>query len=151
MQTTDVQQGYLTHIGISLNAVRFIFCRVIQEERSRVLGGDIIGHCEEKVHMTMCLILKGYRDRAVWISRPNSIRFLFVGLDERRSVLKKGGYSRRIALSQYGCCCQHNGTWRPTQTNNSRSSSHASCKVHWGWPWVFGTSILYCNKFVIFM
>jgi hypothetical protein len=31
-----------------------------------VLGGDIIGHCEEeKVHMNLCLILNGYRDKAL--------------------------------------------------------------------------------------
>jgi hypothetical protein len=26
--------------------------------------GDSNGHCEKKVHMNMCLILNGYRDRA---------------------------------------------------------------------------------------
>jgi hypothetical protein len=25
----------------------------------------------------MCLILNGYRDRAVWMSTPNNVRFLF--------------------------------------------------------------------------
>jgi hypothetical protein len=29
------------------------------------LGGDNIGHCEGNVHIHMCLILNGYRDRAV--------------------------------------------------------------------------------------
>jgi hypothetical protein len=45
----------------------------------------------------MCLILNGYRDRAVWISRPNSVRFLFVRLDEERSLQKKSEYTSRIA------------------------------------------------------
>ena len=37
----------------------------------------------------MCLILNGYRDKTVWISRPNSVRFLFVGLDEEWSLQRK--------------------------------------------------------------
>jgi hypothetical protein len=38
---------------------------------------------------------------------PNSIIFLFVELDEERSLQKEGGYTRRIARSQFGCCCPH--------------------------------------------
>jgi hypothetical protein len=30
-----------------------------------ILGGDSIGHCEEKVSMNICLILNGYRNRAL--------------------------------------------------------------------------------------
>ena len=30
-----------------------------------ILGGVSIGHCEENVRVNMCLILKGYGDRAV--------------------------------------------------------------------------------------
>jgi hypothetical protein len=37
--------------------------------------GQYLGEWE-KVCISMCLILNGYRDRAVWISRPNSVRFL---------------------------------------------------------------------------
>lgn len=48
-------------------------------------GSDNIGHCEKKeVCMKMCLILIGYRLRAVWDCRPNSIRFLFMGLNEAK-------------------------------------------------------------------
>jgi len=44
----------------------------------QILGGQ----CKEKCfHTNMCLILNGYRDRAVWIYRPNSVRHLFVRLD----------------------------------------------------------------------
>jgi len=39
--------------------------------------------------MNMCLILNSYRDRAVSISRLNSVRFLFAGLDEERSYRRK--------------------------------------------------------------
>jgi hypothetical protein len=49
------------------------------------LGGDITGNFEKKVNLNMCLIVKSYRNRTVWISRPNFFRFLFVGLDEQQS------------------------------------------------------------------
>jgi hypothetical protein len=39
--------------------------------------------------MNICLILNGYRDKTVWISRPNSLRFLFVELDEEWSLQRK--------------------------------------------------------------
>ena len=45
----------------------------------------------------VCLILKGYRNRAFGGYRTNSVRFLFVGMGEERSLRKKGGYMRRIA------------------------------------------------------
>jgi hypothetical protein len=33
---------------------------------ANILGGDSIGHCEKKKsHMNNCVILNGYRDRAV--------------------------------------------------------------------------------------
>jgi hypothetical protein len=49
-----------------------------------IFGGDSIGHCEKKkYHMNMYLTLNGYQNRAVWISIPTSVRFLFVGLDEK--------------------------------------------------------------------
>jgi len=33
--------------------------------KASILGGDIVGYCEKKVHMNICLVLYGYRDRAV--------------------------------------------------------------------------------------
>ena len=75
MQTTDLKHGDLVHIGISLNAVRFIFCCVIQEEMSIVLEVIVPVIVRKKVHMTTCLILKVYWYRTVWISRPNSVSF----------------------------------------------------------------------------
>jgi hypothetical protein len=47
-----------------------------------ILGGDSIGHCEKKVHMNMCLLLNGYRDRAVWIYKYKSI----VNGDKEREI-----------------------------------------------------------------
>ena len=45
----------------------------------------------KKVHMNMCLILNGYRVRAIWIPRTNSVRILFVGLDKDGNLHNKGG------------------------------------------------------------
>jgi hypothetical protein len=53
---------------------------------------DSIGHREKNVSMNMCLILNGFQVRAVWMSRPNWVRFLFVGLDEERSLKREEGY-----------------------------------------------------------
>jgi hypothetical protein len=33
-----------------------------------------------------------------------TLGFLFVGLDEERSLQNKGEYTRRIARSHFGCC-----------------------------------------------
>jgi len=45
-----------------------LLCLTIQGDSGRkvsIFGGDGIGHCEKKeVHMNLCLILNGYRDRA---------------------------------------------------------------------------------------
>ena len=122
--------------------------RVIQDERSIFWQVIVSVTVRKKVHINMCLILIGYRDRAIWISRPNTVSHLFVGLDEERSLQNKDAYKRRIARSYFGCCCLHKETWRSTETKNTRSS-HTSCKVHWGWRWDFGTFIVNCNKFVI--
>ena len=62
---------------------------------------------KRRVHMNMCLIVNGYQDTAVSVSRPNPVRFLIAGLDEERSLQNKGGYTRRSARSHFGCCCQH--------------------------------------------
>jgi hypothetical protein len=38
-----------------------------------ILRGDIIGHCEKRVHMNMYLIMNGYRDRAGCLCKYKSI------------------------------------------------------------------------------
>jgi hypothetical protein len=60
------------------------------EGKVNILGGDSISYCEKKkqVHMNICLILNDYQDTDVWICRPNSFTFLFVRLDEQRSLQK---------------------------------------------------------------
>jgi predicted P-loop ATPase len=63
--------------------------RVIQEKRPifwEVIGSVIV---RRKDKTNMCLILNCYRDRAAWKFRPNSVRFLFVWLDEERSLQNK--------------------------------------------------------------
>jgi hypothetical protein len=40
----------------------------------------------KKVHIHMYLLLNGCWDSAIWSSRPNSLRSLFVGLNEKRSL-----------------------------------------------------------------
>ena len=80
--------------------------------------------------------------------RPKSVRFLFVGSDEERSFSSKVWYTIRIAICHFGCCWLHKGTWRSTQTNNTRFS-HTSSKVLWGWRWDFGTFVVNCDRFVI--
>jgi hypothetical protein len=60
--------------------------------------GDVVSVMVRKeVHMSMCLILNGYKGRVVSICRPNSVRFLLVVSDGERSLQNKVGYTRRIA------------------------------------------------------
>jgi hypothetical protein len=63
-------------------------------------------------------------DRARWsrslatkVSRPYSLGFWFVGMDEKRSIQRKGKYKRRIAGSHYGWCCPHKRMPRRPQKN----------------------------------
>jgi hypothetical protein len=111
-------------------------------------AGDNIGRCERKLHMDTCLNLNVYREIALWISRPKSVRFFFCGVGLRAKFTKERWIQRRIARSHIGCCCPHKETWRSTQTNNTRSS-HTSCELHWGWRWDFRTFTVNCNISVL--
>ena len=58
--------------SLSVSAVGFVFTteqvKIQCDSGGQVynLGGDSVGHCErKKVYMNMCLVLNGYRDRAV--------------------------------------------------------------------------------------
>ena len=115
-----------------------------------ILGGDSVGHYEKKKFKWICvLILNDYQEKAVWISRPNSLIlvFLFVGSDEEWGLQKRGGYARRVAPSRSACCCPHKETWRSTQTKNTRYT-HMSRKVYWNWRWDFRKFTGNCNKCV---
>jgi hypothetical protein len=48
-----------------------------------------------------------YRSLATKVFRPYSLGFWFVGMDEKRSIQRKGKYKRRIAGLHYGWCCPH--------------------------------------------
>ena len=51
---------------------------------------------KREVHTNVRFVPNVYRERAVCISRL-SFRFLFVRLDEKRSLQNKGGYTKRIS------------------------------------------------------
>ena len=57
--------------------------------------------------MITCAILTGYRSRALRLRRWNTLRFLFVGLDEEGSLQNKGAYTRLTARLRFGSCCLH--------------------------------------------
>ena len=105
-------------------------------------GGDGIDHCEKKVHVNECLILNGNQDRAVWISRPDSVRFLCVGLDEERSLQKKGGCMIWSGCFHFGCCCPHKETWRYTQMKHTWSYTH---KLYNALMMMLGFLNIYCE------
>jgi hypothetical protein len=46
--------------------------QVIQEDRS-IIWGVIVSVTVRKIHINLCLILNGYRDKAVWIHRYKNI------------------------------------------------------------------------------
>jgi hypothetical protein len=50
-----------------------------------IFGGDSMVYFEKKTHINACLTLDDYRDGAVCICRPNSVRFLLVGFVKERS------------------------------------------------------------------
>jgi len=56
----------------------------------------------------------------MWISRPNSVRFLFVGLDEGRTLRKKDWYTRRTARSQFWMLLP---AWRNVKINSDEQDA----------------------------
>jgi hypothetical protein len=56
----------------------------------------------------MKMRLNDYLDTATCNWRLiRQIYTLFVGVDEERSLQDRGGYTRRIPRSKFGCCCPH--------------------------------------------
>jgi hypothetical protein len=95
-QQCKLKTGYSSVLEIQCNSV----------EKVNILGGCNIGHWEKRLHMDMCLILNDHQDKVVWISRSNSVRFLFVALDEERSLQNKGGYTDELlARILYAAAC----------------------------------------------
>jgi hypothetical protein len=120
-----------------------------------ILWADNIGHCEKKVRMNMCLILIVYRDRIVRISRPNYVRFLFVGFNEERTLKKKYGYTDELLariLDAAVCIKKREDQLRRT-TRDLRTRVAKCTEVDVGifehlLSTVTNLSLL-CNKFVI--
>ena len=118
--------------------------RVFHEERSILWRGDAIGHCEKNGHKNMCIILNGHR--AVWIRRPNPVRFLFVRL-------KSDVYERRVdtrdelqaRLLDAAARIEKPEDQLRQRTRDLRTR-FAKCVE--GEEWDFQTFIVYCNKFV---
>ena len=61
-------------------------------------GDDGIGYCEKKNRMNMGLIICGYRDRTVRICVPNSVRVLFVVLDEEKFTIERWAHQTNCSL-----------------------------------------------------
>lgn len=137
--------NYILWQTVGVVCARSVYLQGELGEKFNILGDDSIGHCEKEVHMHIYLILSGYWSRVVWIFRPTSAWFLFVGVNEERSLPTN---TRWIDCSHFGCCWPHRETWSATKTKDTRSS-YMFCKVHWFWRWDFKIFIVNCNKFVI--
>jgi len=99
------------HVLLSWNTVQLQY--MVLQEKKIIYWKVIISVIVTKKKLTWtCLILKGYWDKAVSISRPQPIRFLNGGLVEERSLQKKDGYMKQITHSCFGCCCPHKEMWR---------------------------------------
>ena len=102
---------------------------------------------EITVHMNTCL-------NGEWLPRYSCLNLqTYVMLDfclcgwTKSEVYKRiGGYTRPIARSDFGCCCQHKETWISEQNNNTRSS-HTSWKVQWGVTVGFWKFIVKCDRY----
>jgi len=110
----------------------------------------------------MCPVFSGCGDTAVWRWRVQ-IRFLSVGMDEKRSLQRESKHKRRIGRSRYEQCCLHK-----VRTPRRPQESYTYCcqegwKVHWNRFWDFWTQfellqfieIIYitnkCNQYVIYL
>lgn len=76
--------------GHTTSPFRCIISNAIQGDlrgKVSVVGGDSTGNCDRKNRMNVCLFQNVYAQKAVRISRPDSIRFSFVRHDKKR-ILK---------------------------------------------------------------
>ena len=116
--------------------------RAIQEEISLFWEMTVLVVVRKKVHKDMCLNVNGNRDRDVEISRPDSVRFLCVRLDEEQRLQKKGRYMIWIACFRFRCCCPHKETWRYTKMKNTWSYTH---KLYSALLMMLGFLNIYCK------
>ena len=128
--------------------------RVMQEERSVFWELTVSVVIRKKFHMTICVILNGYRDGAVWISRTNYATFWFVPLHEEQSLKRKGGYMRWTVCYNFGsadCIQNHEDQLRRT-THNLCTQAAKCIEVDGGLSEHLlrtVTNLFMCNKFVI--
>ena len=113
-----------------------------------ILEGDKIRHFERRVLTNMCLILNIYRDRDIWISRPNYVSLCFWGFMKKEIYNKISRQTRRILHCHFGRCCSNKGTWKSTQTNKTQSL-HTRFKIHGSLKCNSRPFIVNCNKFVL--
>ena len=100
--------------------LQYFECKGDSGRKVDIVGGDSIDHCE-KVHINICLILSGYRNRAIRISRHNSVRLLFVGLGEKAkftTTTKKVDTRGRIARCHFWWFFSHKEMRRSTETTS---------------------------------
>jgi hypothetical protein len=109
---------------------------------------NITSHRGGKKFIWQVFISEALQKQLFWFSMANYIRCFFVGLDEMRSLQKKGGYNRRIARWHFGCSWLRKETWRSAQTNYT-PSSHMSCEVHGFKGGILENSLWTEMKFII--
>jgi hypothetical protein len=119
----------------------FTYTWMIQEKMSIFWEVIVLVIVRENVYVNVCLIMNGHWDKAVCISRPDSVSVLFVGLGVERRLQKKGGSTRRIIRWYCGSCSQHKEKWWSAETENTRTLQ-ARCQVLWGWRWDFRKFIM---------
>ena len=142
------QYGGLRYLdaAISILIARLVNCFKIQGDsggKVNILGGDSTGPCEKKGFIWRCLILKGYRGRVIW----TSVRFLFVGSDEGRTLQIKRLIHKTNCLLAVLDAAAHMKK-REYQLRLTTLSLRASCKVRRVGRLDFRTFIVNCNKFV---
>ena len=128
---------------------------VMWEERAVFRELTVSVTIRKNVHMTVCLIVNGYRDRAVWMYRLNCVRFWFMGLDEEQSLQTKVGYMRWTVCYNFGpaaCIQKHEDQLRRT-THNICTQAAKCFEVDGGLSepllWTVINLLFMCNKFVI--
>ena len=142
----DLSIVFFSRVG--LRTYQHLCIQKDSKGQNSIFGGDSNGHCGEKIHMNMCLILNGYWDKVIWNYGNDIYTFLFVGLDEEWSLQTEGGWTRQTSRSRFGCCFLNKEKWRSTPTNTSRPA-HTRCKVHCGCLRDFPIFIVNCEEFVI--
>jgi hypothetical protein len=95
----------------------------------------------------MCLILNGYRERALAITRPNSVRFLFMGFNEEWSLQGKADTQVQLVVHILDAAAAGMKKSEDQLRQTAHDPAH-EFKVYWGWQGDFWIFIVNCNKLV---